>query len=81
MARRFHLPKPKKCPKTRKTMFSKQSQARYAMGRVISHTSEDMFDLHTYVCPHCSQWHFGHRSTYDRYVLGANNGMESSANS
>ena len=66
MSRKFRLPTPKKCKKTGKTMFKKQSQAQYAMGRVISHTTTDMFDLHTYQCEHCSQWHFGHKSYYEQ---------------
>lgn len=65
MPRKFRLPVSKKCKKTGKTMFQKQSQAQYAMGRVISHTTTDMFDLHTYQCEHCSQWHFGHKSYYE----------------
>lgn len=73
MARRFHLPKPKKCPKTRKTKFDRQKQAQYAMGRIIAHTTEDMFDLHTYLCPDCKGWHVGHKSTYEKFVLGATN--------
>ena len=67
MSRKFRLPVPKKCKKTGKTMFKKQSQAQYAMGRVISHEpGVDMFDLHTYVCPDCGEWHFGHKSYFEQ---------------
>lgn len=66
MARRYRIPTPKKCKKTGKTMFPKQQQAQYAMGRVISHTTTNMFDLHTYSCEHCGQWHFGHKSYYEQ---------------
>jgi hypothetical protein len=66
MGRKFHLPKPKKCKQSGKTMFTRQSQAQYAMGRVISHTTENMFDLHTYLCDFCKTWHFGHKSYYEQ---------------
>lgn len=66
MRRKFHLPKVRKCRKTGKTMFSQQRQAQIAMGRVISHTTTNMFDLHTYLCPDCQKWHFGHKSYYER---------------
>jgi hypothetical protein len=73
MSRKFRLPVSKKCKKTGKTMFTKQSQAQYAMGRVISHdTSVDMFDLHTYVCADCKHWHFGHKSYFEQALARSN---------
>jgi hypothetical protein len=63
---------PKKCKQTGKTIFKKQSQASYAMMRTISHTTTDMFDLHTYLCPSCSNWHFGHKSYFEK-SLAKNN--------
>lgn len=72
MSRKFHLSKPKKCPKTKKTMFKKRTQASYAMMRVISNTTTNMFDLHTYVCEFCKTWHFGHKSYYEQKLAREN---------
>ncbi len=52
----------KKCPKTFKTMYNTEKQARTAKMHVISHDPHaDMFDLHVYKCPDCGKWHFGHQ--------------------
>lgn len=59
-------PKGKVCKFTGKTQYPNQTSARIAMMRVISHTTVDMFDLHTYECPDCSKWHFGHKSYYEK---------------
>lgn len=64
-----HLPKIKKCLQTRKTRFSNQAKASYAMMRTISHDPHaDMFDLHTYPCEHCGGWHFGHKKYFNDTV-------------
>jgi hypothetical protein len=68
MARKkfFHR-NPKKCPKTHKTMFEKQSDASYAMMRTWAHdTKADIYDLHTYKCDVCNHWHFGHISYFEQ---------------
>ena len=67
MARkRFYLPKPKKCGTTGKTMFALKKDASFAMMRVWSHDpSVDILDMHTYQCPHCNSFHFGHKSYYE----------------
>lgn len=69
MARKkFYVPKPKKCPKTRKTMFRRQEQASYAMMRTWAHDSKmDIYDYHTYQCPYCNAWHFGNKKVYEKY--------------
>lgn len=68
--RKFHLPKVRKCPTTGKTIFKSREQARIAMMRVISHTTTDMFDLHTYPCEYRIEgkehFHFGHKSYYEK---------------
>lgn len=71
MRRKFRLPKSRKCPAQGKTIFNTQEQARYAMMRVISHDPHtNMFDLHTYPCPHKvdgkEHFHFGHVSYYEK---------------
>lgn len=60
MSRRFA--KPNKCKQTGKTMFKKESDASYAMMRTWAHDSSmNIYDYHTYSCPHCSHWHFGNQ--------------------
>ena len=60
-----HLSNPKKCKSTGKTRYKKRKYASIAMMRVISHDpNADMFDLHTYICPDCKGWHFGHQKWY-----------------
>lgn len=57
--------KPKKCPKTGKSMFHQEQSAARAMFRIWSHDSKsDIYDLHTYVCEFCDHWHVGHKSYY-----------------
>ncbi len=67
-----HLPKFKKCEVTGKTAYPKQHQASYAMMRVISHTTTDMFDLHTYFCDSCKKYHFGHKSYFEKSLQKSN---------
>jgi hypothetical protein len=69
-------PKGKICWSTGKTQYPNQAAARIAMMRVISHDPHaNMFDLHTYICPYCSKWHFGHKIYFkkkdDTMSLGA----------
>ena len=59
-------PKKSQCEKTGKTKYPTQEKARIVMMRVISHTTTNMFDLHTYKCNHCGQWHFGHKSYWEK---------------
>jgi len=61
---------PKKCPHCRKTIYNTREQARMGMMRVISHDPHaNMFDLHTYECPHNKmKYHFGHKSYFDNTV-------------
>ena len=64
--RRFHPHKPKKCPRTHKTMFKKQSDASYAMMRTWAHdTRMDIKKYHTYLCPDCASWHFGNKLVFE----------------
>jgi 3-deoxy-D-arabino-heptulosonate 7-phosphate (DAHP) synthase class II len=64
--KKFFHRNPKKCPKTRKTMFAKQSDASYAMMRTWAHdTKADIYDLHTYKCEFCGHFHFGHISYFE----------------
>ena len=66
MSRKFHPHKPKKCPKSRKTMFRKEADASYAMMRTWAHDSSmDIYSYHTYLCPACSHWHFGNKKMYE----------------
>lgn len=54
-----------RCKKTGKAKFQNEGQAGKAMMRTWSHVpSADIYDLHTYVCPDCGHWHFGHKSYY-----------------
>jgi len=71
MRRKFHLPKVRKCLPCGKTIYNKQEHARYAMMRVISHDpNTDMFDLHTYECPHNKgKYHFGHLSYFEKSLV------------
>lgn len=74
MRRKFNIPKPKKCPKTHKTMFKTEQQASYAMMRTWAHDSKmDIYKYHTYRCPDCGAFHFGNREMYDKFVVGVVN--------
>lgn len=60
-----------KCKFCKKAMYPTQNEARYDMMRVISHNPNvNMFDLHTYPCPHKidgkEYFHFGHVSYYEK---------------
>lgn len=48
--------------------------------RMLSHTTENMFDLHTYYDPECGSWHFGHISYYQQ-VQEKQNGRARVSNS
>lgn len=57
--------KAKKCKQTNKAKFPTEKLAGKAMMRTWSHdTSANIYDLHTYICPDCGSWHFGHISYY-----------------
>lgn len=74
MALRFHLPKPKKCPKTRKTKFKTERQASYVMMRTWAHDPKmDIYSYHTYKCPDCGSFHFGNKIVYEKFVEGVPN--------
>lgn len=67
--RKFHLTKPKKCPRTGKTIFKDDGSANKAMFRTWSHdTKMNIYEYHTYVCPDCGGWHFGNRKHYEKYI-------------
>jgi hypothetical protein len=69
MSRKFHPRKPRKCNKTGKTMFKRQGDASYAMMRTWAHDSAmNVYEYHTYLCPHCKGWHFGNQKKYETYV-------------
>lgn len=56
-----------KCKKTRKTSFPNEKKASRAMMRIWSHDpSANIYDLHTYRCDHCSGFHVGHKSYYEK---------------
>ena len=58
---------PKKCKSTGKTRFKVEKFAGRAMMRIWSHdTSANIYDLHTYKCEHCGDWHVGHKSYYEK---------------
>jgi hypothetical protein len=55
----------KKCKATNKTKFKTERLAGKAMMRIWAHdTSANIYDLHTYICPSCGDWHIGHISYY-----------------
>lgn len=60
---------------TPKTKFPSQKKAGRAMMRIISHTSVDVFDLHTYKCE-CGSWHVGHKSYYQKKLERDNNNAQ-----
>ena len=63
-SRRIHITS-KKCPVQHKSMFPTQDIASRAMMRAWGHDSSmDILDMHTYVCPDCGHWHFGHISYF-----------------
>jgi len=71
MSRKFYTQKPKKCPKTRKTMFRQERQASYAMMRTWAHDpSMDIYSYHTYQCDYCHHFHFGNKKMYEEYGKG-----------
>ena len=57
------------CRVQKKAMFDTEKEAGYAMRRAWSHDpSVNILDIHTYVCPSCKKWHFGHISKYEQYL-------------
>lgn len=59
----------KKCRVQKKTCYDTEREASFAMFRVWSHDpSMDILDMHTYTCPACKKWHFGHISHYQTYL-------------
>ena len=57
----------RKCPQTGKTKFKTQKLADRTKMRIWSRDpSADITDLHSYVCPHCNEWHVGHISYYEK---------------
>jgi hypothetical protein len=69
MRRKFHLSKPKKCPKTGKTKFSKGKDASRVMMRTWSHdTSMNIYEYHVYLCPDCKSYHFGNKKHYEKSI-------------
>lgn len=71
MGRRYHLPKPKKCPKTGKTMYGTPDLASKAMMRTWSHDpTMNIYNYHTYTCPDCGTWHFGNKKHYEKSIQG-----------
>lgn len=58
--------KVRKCQQCGKTIYNTREQARTGMMRVISHDPHaDMFNLHTYECPHNkNKYHFGHEKYF-----------------
>lgn len=64
MGRTIQL-KSKQCPVQHKAMYPTFELASRAMMRVWGRDpSISMTDFHTYLCPHCSTYHFGHPSYY-----------------
>jgi hypothetical protein len=65
MKHRFGRRNPhRKCPIQQKACYKTQAKAQKDMGLTLSRTTDNMFDYHTYKCPHCGSWHFGHKSYY-----------------
>lgn len=58
-----------RCKETRKAMFPDERSASRAMFRTWSHDSSvNIYDMHTYQCDRCGQWHFGHISYYQKFL-------------
>ena len=67
------LKKYPRCQVTDKLMYPTPELAEkgmFAMWRNTSTPTSEMKDLHPYSCEHCGKYHFGHESTYKKYVLG-----------
>lgn len=65
MYRKF--PKPKKCKVQGKTKYATEDAAR--KGLTLSwgkDPSMNLKDMHTYLCPSCHTYHFGHISYYQK---------------
>jgi len=59
--------KNKTCSVTGKTKYTTEEKANKGKMYIWSHDpSADITDLHVYKCPHCSYWHIGHISYYNK---------------
>ncbi len=65
--KRIQYGKPQKCGTTQKTIFHDEKSAGRAMTRTWSRDPNvNILDMHTYICPDCGSWHFGHISYYQQ---------------
>jgi hypothetical protein len=78
--KRIQYGKPKKCPVQHKTQFETEDMANRAMFRAWGHDPQmDIKDMHTYQCPACKTWHFGHISYFKAFQENNGKNLSQSA--